>query len=148
MHIKFDAHLLCFGSTPMSGDNCPSSEWSVMCRPCCEYHLIQCRCPSKGSRVGYTVPCCRNALDQCDPCIIHPGTLSLLLRDFLFPVIICNCCSCYLPNYFSVFLKQAAAACRNIKYLFIRCFFPRKNLPEGLDQRLNLIFMVLYCISQ
>ncbi|XP_073319922.1 inactive serine protease PAMR1 [Pagrus major] len=44
-----------------------------MCRPCCEYHLIQCRCPSKGSRVGYTVPCCRNALDQCDPCIIHPG---------------------------------------------------------------------------
>ncbi|XP_069561565.1 inactive serine protease PAMR1 [Brachyistius frenatus] len=44
-----------------------------MCRPCCEYHLIQCRCPSKGSKVGYTVPCCRNAADQCDPCIIHPG---------------------------------------------------------------------------
>uniref|UniRef100_A0A3Q4AVI4 Uncharacterized protein n=1 Tax=Mola mola TaxID=94237 RepID=A0A3Q4AVI4_MOLML len=44
-----------------------------MCRPCCEYQLIQCRCPSKGTRVGYTVPCCRNALDQCDPCIIHPG---------------------------------------------------------------------------
>ncbi|TNN46927.1 Inactive serine protease PAMR1 [Liparis tanakae] len=44
-----------------------------MCRPCCEYHLIQCRCPSRGSGVGYTVPCCRNALDQCDPCIIHPG---------------------------------------------------------------------------
>ncbi|XP_074522229.1 inactive serine protease PAMR1 [Halichoeres trimaculatus] len=44
-----------------------------MCRPCCEYHLIQCQCPSKGSKVGYTVPCCRNALDQCDPCIIHPG---------------------------------------------------------------------------
>uniref|UniRef100_A0A3Q4HQ04 Peptidase domain containing associated with muscle reration 1 n=1 Tax=Neolamprologus brichardi TaxID=32507 RepID=A0A3Q4HQ04_NEOBR len=40
-----------------------------MCRPCCEYHLIQCRCPSKGSRVGYTVPCCRNVLDECDPCI-------------------------------------------------------------------------------
>uniref|UniRef100_A0A665TDH0 Si:ch211-102l7.3 n=1 Tax=Echeneis naucrates TaxID=173247 RepID=A0A665TDH0_ECHNA len=57
----------------LSGDNCPSSEWSVMCRPCCEYHLIQCRCPSKGSKVGYTVPCCRNALDQCDPCIYHPG---------------------------------------------------------------------------
>nr|XP_029135852.1 inactive serine protease PAMR1-like [Labrus bergylta] len=55
------------------GDSCPSSEWSAMCRPCCEYHLIQCRCPSKGSRVGYTVPCCRNALDQCDPCIFHPG---------------------------------------------------------------------------
>ncbi|CAK6967042.1 inactive serine protease PAMR1 [Scomber scombrus] len=54
-------------------DNCPSSKWNVMCRPCCEYDLIQCRCPSKGSKVGYTVPCCRNALDQCDPCIIHPG---------------------------------------------------------------------------
>ncbi|XP_071345470.1 inactive serine protease PAMR1 [Trachinotus anak] len=69
---------LCFRVTawphvPLRGDNCPSSEWSVMCRPCCEYHLIQCQCPSKGSRVGYTVPCCRNALDQCDPCIIHPG---------------------------------------------------------------------------
>ncbi|XP_047436914.1 inactive serine protease PAMR1 [Mugil cephalus] len=57
----------------LTGGNCPSSKWNVMCRPCCEYHLIQCRCPSKGSRVGYTVPCCRNALDQCDPCIIHPG---------------------------------------------------------------------------
>ncbi|XP_035020888.1 inactive serine protease PAMR1 isoform X1 [Hippoglossus stenolepis] len=56
-----------------TGDTCPSAEWSIMCRPCCEYHLIQCQCPSKGSRVGYTVPCCRNALDQCDPCIIHPG---------------------------------------------------------------------------
>ncbi|KAM9861144.1 inactive serine protease PAMR1 [Aulostomus maculatus] len=54
-------------------DECPSSRWNVMCRPCCEYHLIQCRCPSTGSKVGYTVPCCRNALDQCDPCIIHPG---------------------------------------------------------------------------
>ncbi|XP_059210013.1 inactive serine protease PAMR1 [Centropristis striata] len=56
-----------------TADNCPSSRWNVMCRPCCEYHLIQCLCPSKGSKVGYTVPCCRNALDQCDPCIIHPG---------------------------------------------------------------------------
>ncbi|XP_040919484.1 inactive serine protease PAMR1 [Toxotes jaculatrix] len=68
---------LCFSVTAwphaVTGDNCPSSKWNVMCRPCCEYHLIQCRCPSKGSRVGYTVPCCRNALDQCDPCIIHPG---------------------------------------------------------------------------
>ncbi|KAM9367021.1 inactive serine protease PAMR1 [Symphorus nematophorus] len=44
-----------------------------MCRPCCEYELIQCQCPSKRSKVGYTVPCCRNALDQCDPCIYHPG---------------------------------------------------------------------------
>ncbi|XP_029904515.1 inactive serine protease PAMR1 [Myripristis murdjan] len=62
-----------YDSKAPEGDNCPSSEWSVMCRPCCEYHLIQCRCPAQGSRVGYTVPCCRNALDQCDPCIIHPG---------------------------------------------------------------------------
>uniref|UniRef100_UPI003AB0D841 inactive serine protease PAMR1 n=1 Tax=Centroberyx gerrardi TaxID=166262 RepID=UPI003AB0D841 len=60
-------------SRAVGGNNCPSSEWSSMCRPCCEYHLIQCRCPSQGSRVGYTVPCCRNALDQCDPCIFHPG---------------------------------------------------------------------------
>uniref|UniRef100_A0A3B4Z037 Inactive serine protease PAMR1-like n=1 Tax=Stegastes partitus TaxID=144197 RepID=A0A3B4Z037_9TELE len=44
-----------------------------MCRPCCEYDLIRCRCPSNGAKVGYTVPCCRNAVDQCDPCIIHPG---------------------------------------------------------------------------
>ncbi|XP_031704491.1 inactive serine protease PAMR1 [Anarrhichthys ocellatus] len=63
---------LCVEAWP-HGDNCPSSEWSAMCRPCCEYHLIQCRCPSKGSTVGYTVPCCRNVLDECDPCIIHPG---------------------------------------------------------------------------
>ncbi|KAM3876883.1 inactive serine protease PAMR1 [Diretmus argenteus] len=60
-------------SKAVKDNNCPSSEWSSMCRPCCEYHLIQCRCPSQGSRVGYTVPCCRNALDQCDPCIYHPG---------------------------------------------------------------------------
>uniref|UniRef100_A0A672G0M0 Si:ch211-102l7.3 n=1 Tax=Salarias fasciatus TaxID=181472 RepID=A0A672G0M0_SALFA len=57
----------------VTGDKCPSSKWNVMCRPCCEYQLIQCRCPSEGSRVGYTVPCCRNALDECDPCIYHPG---------------------------------------------------------------------------
>ncbi|KAK2919904.1 inactive serine protease PAMR1-like [Channa argus] len=63
----------CATAWPHGGENCPSSNWSIMCRPCCEYQLIQCRCPSKGSRVGYTVPCCRNALDQCDPCIIHPG---------------------------------------------------------------------------
>ncbi|XP_054476004.1 inactive serine protease PAMR1 [Anoplopoma fimbria] len=63
---------LCVEAWP-HGDNCPSSRWNVMCRPCCEYQLIQCRCPSKGSKVGYTVPCCRNALDECDPCTIHPG---------------------------------------------------------------------------
>lgn len=60
-----------------TGDSCPSSRWNAMCRPCCEYQLIQCRCPSKGLKVGYTVPCCRNALHQCDPCIIHPGTHSV-----------------------------------------------------------------------
>ncbi|XP_010894253.3 inactive serine protease PAMR1 [Esox lucius] len=54
-------------------DKCPSAEWNHMCRGCCEYHLIQCRCPSRGALVGYSVPCCRNELDQCDPCIIHPG---------------------------------------------------------------------------
>ncbi|XP_055770358.1 inactive serine protease PAMR1-like [Salvelinus fontinalis] len=54
-------------------DKCPSSEWNHMCRDCCEYQLIQCRCPSQGAQVGYSVPCCRNQLDQCDPCIIHPG---------------------------------------------------------------------------
>ncbi|XP_035485198.2 inactive serine protease PAMR1-like isoform X1 [Scophthalmus maximus] len=76
---------ICFSVTAwprvQTGDNCPSAEWNVMCRPCCEYHLIQCRCPSKGSRVGYTVPCCRNALDQCDPCIIHPGTSCSLFEN-------------------------------------------------------------------
>ncbi|XP_034018584.1 inactive serine protease PAMR1 [Thalassophryne amazonica] len=60
-------------STAPPENSCPSSEWSVMCRPCCEYHLIRCQCPSQGSQVGYTVPCCRNALNQCDPCIFHPG---------------------------------------------------------------------------
>ncbi|XP_072237300.1 inactive serine protease PAMR1 [Leuresthes tenuis] len=68
---------LCFCVTgwvhALTEEKCPSSKWNVLCRPCCEYHLIQCRCPSNGLRVGYTVPCCRNALDQCDPCIIHPG---------------------------------------------------------------------------
>ncbi|KAK5935664.1 hypothetical protein CgunFtcFv8_021006 [Champsocephalus gunnari] len=65
---------VCFCATAWPrGDNCPSFQWNAMCRPCCEYQLIQCRCPSKGSRVGYTVPCCRNALDECDPCIFHPG---------------------------------------------------------------------------
>ncbi|XP_062249091.1 inactive serine protease PAMR1-like [Platichthys flesus] len=86
---------LCVTAWPRAptGDTCPSAEWSAMCRPCCEYHLIQCRCPSKGSRVGYTVPCCRNALDQCDPCIIHPGTASLRLLQScsLFE----NCKTCH-----------------------------------------------------
>ncbi|XP_029987073.1 inactive serine protease PAMR1 [Sphaeramia orbicularis] len=75
IHYLLLVTCLCVESWPYvpPADDCPSSRWSVMCRPCCEYQLIQCRCPSKGSKVGYTVPCCRNALDQCDPCIIHPG---------------------------------------------------------------------------
>uniref|UniRef100_A0A672LCI1 Peptidase domain containing associated with muscle reration 1 n=1 Tax=Sinocyclocheilus grahami TaxID=75366 RepID=A0A672LCI1_SINGR len=44
-----------------------------MCRTCCEYLQISCKCPSQGTKVGYAVPCCRNALDECDPCILHQG---------------------------------------------------------------------------
>ncbi|XP_030622574.1 inactive serine protease PAMR1 [Chanos chanos] len=44
-----------------------------MCRGCCEYDVIRCKCPLQGTPVGYAVPCCRNALNECDPCIIHPG---------------------------------------------------------------------------
>ncbi|CAL8359732.1 unnamed protein product [Lota lota] len=54
-------------------DHCPGPEWSVMCRNCCEYDIIRCKCPLQGTRVGYAVPCCRNAINECDPCIIHPG---------------------------------------------------------------------------
>ncbi|XP_028812567.1 inactive serine protease PAMR1 [Denticeps clupeoides] len=54
-------------------DKCPSMEWNAMCRSCCEYQQIQCKCPVQGTRVGFAVPCCRNVLDQCDPCIIHQG---------------------------------------------------------------------------
>ncbi|KAL2088942.1 hypothetical protein ACEWY4_015841 [Coilia grayii] len=57
----------------LQDDKCPSSEWNVMCRSCCEYQQIRCRCPSQGTKVGYAVPCCRNELDECDPCIIHQG---------------------------------------------------------------------------
>lgn len=52
---------------------CPGPEWSVMCRGCCEYDVIHCKCPLQGYPVGYAVPCCRNAANECDPCIIHPG---------------------------------------------------------------------------
>ncbi|XP_067292919.1 inactive serine protease PAMR1 isoform X2 [Pseudorasbora parva] len=52
---------------------CPGPEWSVMCRGCCEYDVIRCKCPLQGYPVGYAVPCCRNAANECDPCIIHPG---------------------------------------------------------------------------
>ncbi|XP_035252083.1 inactive serine protease PAMR1 isoform X2 [Anguilla anguilla] len=53
--------------------NCPGAEWNIMCRGCCEYDQIRCKCPAQGTLVGYSVPCCRNAINECDPCIIHPG---------------------------------------------------------------------------
>ncbi|XP_037622677.1 inactive serine protease PAMR1 [Sebastes umbrosus] len=54
-------------------NHCPGPEWNVMCRGCCEYDVIRCKCPIQGKPVGYAVPCCRNAINECDPCIIHPG---------------------------------------------------------------------------
>ncbi|XP_069019382.1 inactive serine protease PAMR1 [Embiotoca jacksoni] len=54
-------------------NHCPGPEWNVMCRGCCEYDVIRCKCPLQGTKVGYAVPCCRNAINECDPCIIHPG---------------------------------------------------------------------------
>ncbi|XP_061577477.1 inactive serine protease PAMR1 [Cololabis saira] len=54
-------------------NHCPGPEWNVMCRGCCEYDVIRCKCPIQGTKVGYAVPCCRNAINECDPCIIHPG---------------------------------------------------------------------------
>ncbi|XP_029288979.1 inactive serine protease PAMR1 [Cottoperca gobio] len=54
-------------------NHCPGPEWNVMCRSCCEYDVIRCKCPLQGTPVGYAVPCCRNAINECDPCIIHPG---------------------------------------------------------------------------
>lgn len=77
LYVIWPCALVCLGLTRLTEDSCPSSRWNAMCRPCCEYQLIQCRCPSKGLKVGYTVPCCRNALNQCDPCIIPPGTTSV-----------------------------------------------------------------------
>ncbi|XP_039599900.1 inactive serine protease PAMR1 [Polypterus senegalus] len=44
-----------------------------MCRGCCEYDQIRCKCPNQGDVIGYAVPCCRNEANECDPCIIHPG---------------------------------------------------------------------------
>ncbi|KAK7891584.1 hypothetical protein WMY93_023547 [Mugilogobius chulae] len=54
-------------------NHCPGPEWNIMCRGCCEYDVIRCKCPLQGTQVGYAVPCCRNAINECDPCIIHPG---------------------------------------------------------------------------
>uniref|UniRef100_A0A3B3R228 Inactive serine protease PAMR1 n=1 Tax=Paramormyrops kingsleyae TaxID=1676925 RepID=A0A3B3R228_9TELE len=64
---------LCLSDYRFWYDSCPGSEWSIMCQGCCEYDLIRCKCPTQGSPVGYAVPCCRNAVNECDPCIIHPG---------------------------------------------------------------------------
>ncbi|XP_051539012.1 inactive serine protease PAMR1 [Myxocyprinus asiaticus] len=54
-------------------DKCPGPQWNAMCRTCCEYEQIACKCPSQGTKVGYAVPCCRNVLNECDPCILHQG---------------------------------------------------------------------------
>ncbi|XP_062246816.1 inactive serine protease PAMR1 [Platichthys flesus] len=54
-------------------NHCPGPEWNVLCRSCCEYDVIRCKCPLQGTPVGYAVPCCRNAINECDPCIVHPG---------------------------------------------------------------------------
>ncbi|XP_066513794.1 inactive serine protease PAMR1-like [Hoplias malabaricus] len=54
-------------------DKCPGPHWNAMCRSCCEYERIVCKCPSQRTKVGYAVPCCRNDIHQCDPCIIHQG---------------------------------------------------------------------------
>ncbi|XP_041917184.1 inactive serine protease PAMR1 [Alosa sapidissima] len=73
------AMLLCVCTTAWphvsrpQDDKCPSAEWNAMCRSCCEYDQIRCKCPSQSTQVGYAVPCCRNELDECDPCIIHQG---------------------------------------------------------------------------
>ncbi|XP_078457510.1 inactive serine protease PAMR1 [Lampetra planeri] len=54
-------------------NTCPGAEWSILCRGCCEEGRIECLCPGTGDPTGYSVPCCRNDEDVCDPCIIHPG---------------------------------------------------------------------------
>ncbi|XP_025955732.1 inactive serine protease PAMR1 isoform X2 [Dromaius novaehollandiae] len=54
-------------------ENCPGAEWNIMCRECCEYDQIECVCPGRRERVGYTIPCCRNEENECDSCLIHPG---------------------------------------------------------------------------
>ncbi|NWR75906.1 PAMR1 protease, partial [Centropus unirufus] len=54
-------------------ENCPGAEWNIMCRECCEYDQIECICPGRKERVGYTIPCCRNEDNECDSCLIHPG---------------------------------------------------------------------------
>ncbi|OXB63219.1 hypothetical protein ASZ78_006508 [Callipepla squamata] len=54
-------------------EDCPGAEWNIMCRECCEYDQIECVCPGRKEKVGYTIPCCRNEENECDSCLIHPG---------------------------------------------------------------------------
>ncbi|XP_065611052.1 inactive serine protease PAMR1 isoform X1 [Cyrtonyx montezumae] len=54
-------------------EDCPGAEWNIMCRECCEYDQIECICPGRKEKVGYTIPCCRNEENECDSCLIHPG---------------------------------------------------------------------------
>ncbi|NWV01884.1 PAMR1 protease, partial [Upupa epops] len=54
-------------------ENCPGAEWNIMCRECCEYDQIECVCPGRKERVGYTIPCCRNEDNECDSCKKNPG---------------------------------------------------------------------------
>ncbi|XP_043938591.1 inactive serine protease PAMR1 isoform X2 [Protopterus annectens] len=44
-----------------------------MCRGCCEYTQVECTCPGNKALVGYSIPCCRNENNECDPCLIHLG---------------------------------------------------------------------------
>lgn len=63
----------------MINENCPGAEWNIMCRECCEYDQIECVCPGRKEKVGYTIPCCRNEENECDSCLIHPGTCTTTL---------------------------------------------------------------------
>uniref|UniRef100_A0A8C4TGN7 Inactive serine protease PAMR1-like n=1 Tax=Erpetoichthys calabaricus TaxID=27687 RepID=A0A8C4TGN7_ERPCA len=63
----------CLTEYTVINENCPGAEWNIMCRGCCEYDQIRCKCPNQGDVIGYAVPCCRNEANECDPCIIHPG---------------------------------------------------------------------------
>lgn len=63
-------------------ENCPGAEWNIMCRECCEYDQIECVCPGRKEKVGYTIPCCRNEENECDSCLIHPGMLTVMLWSY------------------------------------------------------------------
>uniref|UniRef100_A0A8C0EXL9 Inactive serine protease PAMR1 n=1 Tax=Bubo bubo TaxID=30461 RepID=A0A8C0EXL9_BUBBB len=70
---RWDQHLLQPSRYTVINENCPGAEWNIMCRECCEYDQIECICPGRKERVGYTIPCCRNEENECDSCLIHPG---------------------------------------------------------------------------